>query len=369
MQTNPARALGDPRTHLRLTVALLTLLLVLSGCSTAGSAVPVSPPPATSDDGPGIDNPGTQTLAGTTDPGPPTDVSAAVDPGAPTTPETDATGPAQSFPPDTASSSVPPTATSGLPESASPSPFLAPPVTPVPFAAVGLPGVNDPSCTSEYRPVVLLHGTLATAQGDFGALAPALQASGRCVFTVDYGMGGIRSVRSSAKTVSAFVDHVLATTGADQVDVIGYSQGGLVLRTALRLEGLAPKVGVAVLVAPTFHGSTSPLLTALPPALCPACADQATGSPLLQELDAGGDLDGDVRYAVISSARDTVVTPVSAQSPVGPPDRVTSLLVQDRCPDSRLDHLALRGDPGVINWVVQALETDGRPDPSAFSCP
>ncbi len=216
--------------------------------------------------------------------------------------------------------------------------------------------------------MILLHGTLATAKGDFGTLAPALQASGRCVFTVDYGMGGVRSVRSSAKTVTAFIDQVLAATGADQVDVIGYSQGGLVLRTALRLEGLAAKVGVAVLIAPTFHGSDSPLLTALPPALCRACADQAAGSELLEELDAGGDLDGEVRYAVISSAGDTVVTPVSAQAPVGPPDRVTSLLVQDRCPDSRLDHLALRNDAGVANWVVLALETDGRPDPSAFTC-
>ncbi len=216
--------------------------------------------------------------------------------------------------------------------------------------------------------MVLLHGTLATAQGDFGVLAPALQAAGRCVFTLDYGMGGVRSVRSSARTVTAFIDQVISTTGADQVDVIGYSQGGLVLRTALRLEGLAPRVAVAVLIAPTFHGSTSPLLTALPPALCPSCADQAAGSALLKELDAGGDLDGDVRYAVISSNGDTVVTPVSAQAPVGPADRVTSLLVQDQCPDSRLDHLSLRGDAGVANWVVQALDTDGRPDPAAFAC-
>lgn len=244
----------------------------------------------------------------------------------------------------------------------------SPTATSVPLADVGLAGVNDPTCTSQHRPVVLLHGTLATAQGDFGVLAPALQATGRCVFTLDYGMGGIRSVRSSAKTVTAFIDQVVQTTGADQVDVIGYSQGGLVLRTALRLEGLAPRVAVAVLIAPTFHGSTSPLLTALPPALCPACADQAAGSELLRQLDAGGDLDGNVRYAVISSTMDTIVTPVSAQAPVGPADRVTSLIVQDRCPESQLDHLGLRFDPGVVSWVVQALDSDGFPDPAAFTC-
>ena len=102
---------------------------------------------------------------------------------------------------------------------------------------------------------------------------------------------------------------------------------------------------------------------------CPACADQTAGSALLTELAAGGDLDGDVRYATISSLDDTVVTPVQAQSPAGPADRVTSLIVQDRCPSVRLEHLAMPGDARVIGWVRQALATRGRPDPSAFACP
>ena len=75
-----------------------------------------------------------------------------------------------------------------------------------------------------------------------------------------------------------------------------------------------------------------------------------------------------MRYATISSRDDTVVTPVEAQSPVGPDDRVRSLIVQDRCPDVRLDHLDLPGDPGVIGWVVQALATDGSADPSTYRC-
>ena len=190
---------------------------------------------------------------------------------------------------------------------------------------VHLPGVNDPNCTSADRPVVLLPGTFSTVAGNFGALAAALQADGRCVYGLNYGLAGVAPVRD-------------------------------------------PAVGTAVLIAPTFHGSTSDLLTGVPAAGCPACADQTAGSPLLTELNAGGDLDGDVRYATISSRDDTVVTPVEAQSPVGPDDRVRSLIVQDRCPDVRLDHLDLPGDPGVIGWVRQALSTDGRPDPSTYRC-
>jgi triacylglycerol lipase len=199
-------------------------------------------------------------------------------------------------------------------------------------------------------------------------MVPALLAAGRCVYGLDYGNGGVASVRQSAADVTAFIDQVLAETGAEQVDVIGFSQGGLVLRTALRLTGLAPNVAVGVLIAPSFHGSTSPLLTTLPAGVCPACADQVAGSALLTELAAGGDLDGAVRYAVVSSANDTVVTPVAAQVPQGPPDRVSSIQVQDSCPTERVDHVSLRAYPGVVAWVVNALETGGSPDPAALTC-
>jgi triacylglycerol lipase len=228
--------------------------------------------------------------------------------------------------------------------------------------------VNDPTCTSEQRPVVLLHGTFSTVASNFSALTPALQATQRCVYGFDYGLGGLRPVRESAASVTAFIDDVLAETGAEQVDVVAFSQGGLVLRTALRQDGLSGKVAVAVLIAPSFHGSTSALLDALPAGACPACADQTAGSALLTELDAGGDLDGDVRYAVVSSLNDTVVTPVASQVPDGPADQVRSIVVQDQCPGQVVDHIRLPASPGVIAWTVSALNSGGAPDPATLTC-
>ena len=263
-------------------------------------------------------------------------------------------------------------APSAIPPVPATAPATTPTATPTATAAalpdVHVPGVNDPSCASEHPPVVLIPGTFSTVAGNFAPLAAALAADGRCVYGTNYGLGGVAPVRDSATEVAAFVDDVLALTGADAVDVVAFSQGGLVLRTALRLDGLAGRVGTAVLIAPTFHGTTSALLARVPGSACPACADQAAGSALLADLASGGDLDGDVRYATIASRDDTVVTPVEAQSPVGPADRVTSLIVQDECPSVRLDHLALPGDARVIGWVRQSLATQGRPDPSAFAC-
>jgi len=216
--------------------------------------------------------------------------------------------------------------------------------------------------------VVLLHGSFSTLAANFAALVPALRASGRCVYGLEYGHGGVDAVRDSAVAVTTFVATVRDITGADRVDVVGYSQGGLVLRAAMRLDGLAAAVRVAVFIAPSFHGTTSPLARAVPASVCPACADQVAGSALLRELASGGDLDGTVRYAVVTTADDIVVTPVASQIPAGPPDRVRSIWVQQSCPGTRVDHVALPGYPGVVHWVVAALDADGRPAPDALTC-
>ncbi|MET3803890.1 triacylglycerol lipase [Nakamurella sp. UYEF19] len=234
--------------------------------------------------------------------------------------------------------------------------------------SVGVTGVNVADCRSTQRPVVLLHGTFSTVASNFSALVPALLAGGRCVYGLDYGNGGIAAVTASGTQFADLVGKVRKLTGADQVDVIGYSQGGLVLRTALRLNGLADQVSTAVLLAPSWNGTTAPLAGALPANLCRACADQVAGSPLLRRLAVGGDLDGRVRYAELSTRGDTVVTPIGSQVPSGPADRVRALVVQDQCPTTRIDHVQLPAARGVISWVVSALNTDGRPPPAAMTC-
>ncbi|WP_157970577.1 esterase/lipase family protein [Nakamurella deserti] len=229
----------------------------------------------------------------------------------------------------------------------------------VDLGPVGVAGVNDATCTSSAPPVVLLHGTLSTIAVDFPVLVPALRTAGRCVWGVDYGRGGTAPVRDSAALAGAVIRRVVETSGAAAVDVVGFSQGGLVLRTALRLEGVAGLVRTAVLVAPSFHGTTSPLVAAVPAAVCPACADQAAGSALLTDLAAGGDLDGTVRYAVVVTSTDAVVTPWESQLPIGPPDRVRSVVVDQRCPGLVVRHEDMARRPSVVAWVVAALAAAG----------
>ncbi len=216
--------------------------------------------------------------------------------------------------------------------------------------------------------MILLHGSFSSVASNFSALVPKLLAAGRCVYGLDYGDGGIAAVKTSAAEFAAFVGQIRNATGSPTVDVVGYSQGGLVLRTALRLDGLAHDVATAVLLAPSWNGTTAPLVRSVPASLCPACADQVAGSPLLRQLDVGGDLDGTVRYAELSTVDDVVVTPISSQVPSGPAGRVRSSIVQDRCPEATVDHVQLPGNAGAISWTVAALATEGRPSPNAFTC-
>ena len=239
--------------------------------------------------------------------------------------------------------------------------------------SVGLAGVNDPDCRSADPPVLLLHGTLSTPRSNFGTLAPALRAAGRCVYAIEYGArfgyGGIGPVRESATDVAAFARQVLELTDAEQLDVVGYSQGGLIARTMLRYDLDPGKVRVAVLVAPSYHGTTSPVTTNIPSGLCPACEDQTVGSALLTDLATGGDLAGNVRYAVLSTSNDVVVTPVSSQVPQGPADRVRSAVYEEHCSPGT-DHVDLIGLGATARWVQSppSLRT-AAPQPLTWAVP
>ena len=114
-----------------------------------------------------------------------------------------------------------------------------------------LPGANDWSCrptADKPRPVVLVHGTSGGAVTNWATYGPLLHNEGYCVYTLTYGalpgqpwpvslLGGLSDITEvSVPQVGEFVDRVLASTGAEQVDLIGHSQGTLV-------SGLVAKVG------------------------------------------------------------------------------------------------------------------------------
>ncbi|MGW1714082.1 esterase/lipase family protein [Streptomyces sp. NPDC002156] len=220
-------------------------------------------------------------------------------------------------------------------------------------------GWNDYSCkpsAAHPRPVVLVHGTFANGIDNWLTLAPYLTNRGYCVFSLDYGQlpgvplfYGLGPIDESAAQLDAFVDKVLAATGAAEADLVGHSQGGMMPRYYLRFLGGAAEVNAFVGIAPSNHGTTlnglTNLLTYFPGAAdllttaTPALADQVVGSAFLTKLNAGGDTVPGVRYTVIATQYDEVVTPYRSQFLSG--SDVHNVLIQDLCPLDLSEHAAV----------------------------
>ena len=237
------------------------------------------------------------------------------------------------------------------------------------------PGANDWTCrpsAAHPRPVVLVHGTFADMADSWQALAPLLHNHGYCVFALNYGAHGgsdafgvyaIGDIAASAAQLSDFVDRVLAATGAGRVDLVGHSQGGMMPRYYLKHLGGAARVRTLVGLAPSNHGTDLNGLFTLGSffpggnsffGYCVACEQQAAGSPFLTELNSGGETVAAVRYTVIESEYDEVVTPYTSAFLAG--SRVRNILLQSQCDLDKGEHLSMPYDHIADTDVLNALD-------------
>jgi pimeloyl-ACP methyl ester carboxylesterase len=253
-------------------------------------------------------------------------------------------------------------------------------LTSLPHPAAAPPGVNNYACqlTSAHpRPVVLIPGTFANMEDDYGALGPILANDGYCAFSLDYGgapgafIQSTGPIPASAQQVAAFIDNVGAHYGNVQVDLIGHSQGGLVAEYVTKVLGYAAKIHSVIALSPTTHGTTldglAVLAGAIPGAnllvgaLCPACRDQETGSAVVNAVGDGPIAQPGVSYTVIETRDEYVVTPAGSAF-INEPG-VSDEYVQSSCPSDIVDHADLSYDNIAIRLTLDAL------DPAAASAP
>ncbi|WTA50625.1 alpha/beta fold hydrolase [Kitasatospora purpeofusca] len=250
------------------------------------------------------------------------------------------------------------------------------------------PGANDWTCrpsAAHPNPVVLVHGTFANRYENWLVLSPLLKSLGYCVFALDYGtvpgitssgsglllpIGGLGPVADSAVQLGRFVDLVRGATGAAEVDLVGHSQGGMLPNYYLKFLGGAAKVGKLVALAPSNHGTTLDGITNLAPyfprvaeliyTACAACRDQAVGSDFNRRMASRPDTVPGVRYTVISTVYDEVVTPYRSQFLDGAGGAgaaaVDNEVVQAHCPLSLAEHVAVAFAPTVLHLVTNALD-------------
>ena len=219
-------------------------------------------------------------------------------------------------------------------------------------------------------PVVLVHGTFGNMTDSWEALSPLLANAGYCVYALNYGgsspgnpIQATGPIETSARQLSAFVDKVLASTGARKVDIVGHSQGGMMPRYYIRFLGGAAKVDTLVGLAPSNHGTTLFGLTTLEAAFgaggslpgCAACGEQMAGSAFLTKLNAGHETEPGVRYTVIEGRYDEVVTPYTSAF-LAPGPNVRNVTLQDGCTSDLGDHLAIIYDRRALAYTMNALD-------------
>ena len=265
-------------------------------------------------------------------------------------------------------------------------------------------GTNDWTCrpnATHPRPVVLIHGTWENALSTWSGMAPALKNDGDCVFTLNFGRSnvleqgglasilpgayGARPIDESAKEVAAFIDRVLAATGARQVDLVGHSQGGIVARQYLKFDGGANptdpsqnKVRKLITIAATNHGTTLDGLGTLDRIIRDQArinldpmlnypvgvsgVQQIYDSPFLRRLNASGDTMPGIEYTAIASKYDEVSTPYFwTFLEAGPGATVRNITLQDGCHQDNSEHLSIDYSPRAIDWVRHTLTPDQLP--------
>jgi triacylglycerol esterase/lipase EstA (alpha/beta hydrolase family) len=241
------------------------------------------------------------------------------------------------------------------------------------------PGGANVGCTptrAHPYPVVLVHGTLSDMYSSFGALSPILANAGYCVYALNYGqtmqnsaIDGLGEIGASAGQLETFVNQVLAETGARKVDIVGWSQGGMMPRYYIDNLGGASKVHILTALSPSNHGTTLDGIATLIGDLglgsevnaeesssCEACVEQEAGSPFLTALNAGGGTERSVKYVVIETEDDEVVTPYTSAFLSGP--NVQNILLQNQCPLDQSDHLSIPYDSNAAQDVLNSLGAD-----------
>jgi hypothetical protein len=259
-----------------------------------------------------------------------------------------------------------------------------------PTSVVGANNGCKPSSAHPY-PVVLVHATLADEGSNWVTLAPLLANEGYCVYAFNYGetaasfpvipfitpgrIDGLGHIEQSAGELSSFVNKVLSKTGASKVDLVGHSQGGMMPNYYIKFLGGGAKVHELIGLAPSNHGTTLSGLTTLLEAFpfaseittgllelfgAPSLPEQESTSAFIKKLFGSGDpVAAGVRYVVIETEHDEVVTPYTHAFLSG--SGVTNITIQSQCPKDPVAHVGMFDDSPSLQNVLNQLSSSPNP--------
>jgi triacylglycerol esterase/lipase EstA (alpha/beta hydrolase family) len=214
------------------------------------------------------------------------------------------------------------------------------------------PGV-EPEADERPGPVLLVPG-YGGGTGALQVLAERLRAENRDVTVVALPGDGTGDLTESAAALGAAADAVLARTGDETVDVVGYSAGGLVARLWAADGGDDVARRVVTLGSP-HHGTTiADFAAGFARSRCTVgCVQMTTSSALLAQLNADDETPDGADWVSVWTTEDTVVTPPESAHLEG----ALNLTVQSICADAAVSHADLPVLPLVHEIVLAQLGT------------
>lgn len=231
-----------------------------------------------------------------------------------------------------------------------------------------------PATAGAPRPTLLLvHGTSLDSESNFSwNYVPALTGMGWPVCVVDLPNYGQDDIQVSAE----FVVHAIRETARlnqGPIQILGYSQGGMIPRWALRFwPDTRALVTELIALAGSNHG------TAVANAACNSpCPEsnwqQSLESNFITALNRDFETLPELDYTNIYTHLDEIVQPNlddSGSTSLAGGDNVSNVAVQDVCPGHAADHLAMGSyDPVAFALALDALENEGPADPARFALP
>ncbi len=232
--------------------------------------------------------------------------------------------------------------------------------------AIAVRSLSRGSSAPQERPgPVLLVPGYGGGVAALGPLAAQVRAAGREAVVVPPLGDGTGDLQTQAEHLGVVADQARAAAGAESVDVIGYSAGGVVARLWVRDSGGAAPVRRVLTIGSPQHGTSQAALGRELAGGCPAACEQLVpDSDLLRRLNAGDETPPGPVWATVRSAADVVVTPTDSATL----DGALNILVQDVCPGSTANHGDLPADPVVAAVLVSVLGVDPPTPPTPLAC-
>lgn len=213
-------------------------------------------------------------------------------------------------------------------------------------------------------PILLVPGTTLTPEVNFGwNYVRAFDQLGLrwCAVTLPHDATG--DIQVAGEYVVSALRTMSRKSGRD-VDVVGYSQGGMVPRWALRFwPDTRELVDDVVGLSPSNHG-TVVADVACQQECTPANHQQASQSAFMAAINSGAETFAGIDYTVAYTATDEIVvpnTPPNASSALRTGDgRIANIALQEVCPTNTADHFAI-GSYAPVGYaiVADALAHDG----------